>query len=552
MPVKKKNTNKITKKSASSKKSSSKKTVRKSSIKKEKKQFDLVRPPVIAVMGHVDHGKTSILDAIRETKVQEGEVGGITQNTRAHVVKYKDYSLTFIDTPGHEAFSEMRSRGAKVTDIVLLVVAANDGVQPQTIESIKFAQENKVPIIIAVNKIDLPGADVAKIKNQLSQYGVLVEEYGGDVMLHEVSAMKKEGLDELLEGILLQSEILELKKKNPEKGVAYAVVLESTLNNKLGAVALVLLKSGKIDIGDFGVYEDDVFVVRAVLDEAQTNIKEASESEPVWLVGLNKVIETGKVIYFEKTEKKAKLISKELQSGDNIIISEEELVDEEGEEVEDDLNILASMLAIEQAEEEIKKLNVVLRTDSQGTLEAVMSEIEGLNSEEVEVYFLKTEVGDVTRDDIIKAKAARGIVLGFQVNVPTDLEQIIKHEKVLVRTYQTIYDLTEEVAEAMEGMIEPEEIEEEIARAKIKQVFTLSDGTYVAGCGVLEGNVIKGYRIWVERNGEEIGRGRISSLKKKKDEVKEIHKGEECGIMIDPQLEVQEGDEIVLYKVVKN
>jgi translation initiation factor IF-2 len=518
----------------------------------------LQRPPIVAVMGHVDHGKTTLLDTIRDANVAAGEAGGITQNTRAHQITYNNQKLTFIDTPGHEAFSDMRSRGARITDFVLLVVAADDGVSDQTKESIKFAKESKTPIIVAVNKIDLPGANVDKIKNELAQNEVLVEEYGGDVQLYPVSALKKEGIKELLEGIILQAQIMEIAKTEIPGGIGHAVVLESRLDNKLGPIALVIMKSGNISVGQHAVSSKGTHSIRSILNEFQKPLLKAEEGDPVWIVGLNEVVETGNALTFFKTDDEAKKWFKLNMGKVEEVVFADEIAQtapvEEGEV--DELSLLASMLATKQKNDAIKKLNLVVKTDTQGTLEAVVKELQKLNTEEVEINILSKGTGAITRKDIVTAKAASGIVVGFQVEIPTDLEQIVKYEKVIVRTYKIIYELVDEIGDALEGLLEPEEEEEEIARAKVKQVFTLTNGQKVAGCEVTKGIVIKGYRVWVERGGEyEVGRGKITSLKQNKNEVKEVKKGIDCGILIEPQSEVanmEEGDEIVLYKIVKN
>jgi translation initiation factor IF-2 len=519
----------------------------KPTISMTKKEFkvDIKRAPIVAVMGHVDHGKTSLLDAIRGTSVQEGEVGGITQNTRAHEVKYGDYSITFVDTPGHEAFSEMRMRGAKLTDIVMLVVAADDGIQPQTKESIKFAKESGTPIVVAVNKVDLPDTNLEKIKSQLAQNDIVVESYGGDVQMFPTSAKTKEGLDELLEGLLLQAELQQIKKRKNTIGHGEAVVLESKLDKNLGAISLVLVKSGNIAVGDYATNGKDVSAVRAILDEYQQKTDQADESKPIWIVGLESVLSAGESIYFTDGEKEASQIRPA------VLKAEEEAIEEVQAEIEeiDDMTRLAELLANVQVNESIKKLNVVVKADTKGTLDVVLKELEKLNDEDVEVHVLLCGTGDITRKDVVTAKNGNGIVLGFQVIVPADLTPIVRQEKVLVRVYSVIYELIDEVADAMEGMLEPEKVEEEVATANIKQVFVLSDGSTVAGCFVEHGKVIKGYRAKVMRGEEEMGRGKIISLKQNKNEVKEMQKGTECGILIDSKIEMEVGDKIVLYKV---
>lgn len=523
----------------------------KANIKKTENRLN--RPPIIAVMGHVDHGKTSLLDAIRETNIAAGEAGGITQNTRAHQISYQGQKITFIDTPGHEAFSDMRSRGAKITDFVMLVVAADDGVSAQTKESIKFAKESKTPIIVAVNKIDLPGANVDKIKNELAQNDVLVEEYGGDVQLYPVSAIKKQGIDELIEGILLQAEIMEIDKSEVANGTGHAVVLESRLDNKLGPIALVILKSGSLRVGQSIVTEKGVSTVRSILDEYQKTLEIANESDPVWIIGLNEVASTGNAItFFEADEEAKKWFKANTGKVEEVVFGTEEQA-EEGEV--DEMGILAAMLAQKQKNEDIKKLNLVVKADTQGTLDVVVTELNKLTNDEVQINILSKGAGAITRKDLMTAKSASGIVVGFQIGIPTDLEHIVKYEKVIVRTYEVIYELIDEISDALDSLLEPEEEEEEIARAKIKQVFTLTNGQKVAGCEVTKGIVIKGYKVWVERDGKyEVGRAKITSLKQNKSEVKEVKKGLDCGILLEPQNEVdgmEEGDEIVLYKVVK-
>jgi len=551
------------------KKKTAKKTKVAKKTKKVKKAVSFARTPVIAVMGHVDHGKTSILDAIRGTKVQAGEAGGITQNTRAHVIKDKNSNeFTFIDTPGHEAFSGMRSRGASVTDIVMLVVAADDGVKPQTIESIKFAKKAKVPIVIVINKMDLPGADAKKVRQELSQHKVLVEKFGGDVLAVEVSATKKTGLDELFETLALQVEMMEIKKTKVKDGIAQGVVLESNLDNNLGPVALVLLKAGEVRSNNYIASAKKVDKIRGVLDESQKKIEKADEGDPIWLIGLDEVLDTGEnVIFFEngkqakqllkdreeKSEKQAKLEEDEAEKAEKEAKEgEKDEKDEEGEEEEDDdSQLLAMLLTQDQEEEDVKKLNVILRTDAKGTLEAITEKLEELSDEEVEVNILESSTGDITLKDVDLAKSARAIILGFQVGIPEKTEKAAKREKVLFRTYEIIYELFDEVEAAMDMLVEPVEEEVEISRAKVKQVFVLTNKKTVAGCEVIKGNVLKGYNVKVERGDEEIGKGKITSLKKAKEEVKEVKKGQECGILIEPQIDLEKGDEIVCYKIEK-
>lgn len=515
----------------------------------KKSQVKLNKTPVVAVMGHVDHGKTSLLDTIRGTSVVDGEAGGITQNTRAHQIIHNGQKITFLDTPGHEAFKEMRSRGAKVTDMVLLVVAGDDGVQPQTKESIKFAKESKAPIVVAINKMDLPSAKSAKVKQELSQYDVLVEEFGGDVMVVEVSAKTNKNIDELLETILLQAEVLELKEQKPVQGTAEAVVLESTLDEKRGPLSLILMKSGETKIGDYIVYPPGKSkTIRAIQNEFRGNIEVAKEGDPVWITGCDDVIATGEQILFESSAKKAELLAKQF----SVVTVAEEVGEETLTEQLEGIDLLTQMLNTKTEDDNVKYLKLVLRTDTQGTLEAVEEKLKTLGDDEVKVKILKSGTGNINEKDVLTAKNAKGIVIGFQVVYPRDAEMIAKREKVLVRNYEIIYQLIEEVQVVLESMLTPEEEIVEIARSQVKQVFTLTDGKIVAGSKVLKGLVIKGYKCFVLRGEEEIGNGKIVSLRHLKSEVKEVKKDQECGIIIEPVIDIQEGDEIICYKVEKS
>jgi translation initiation factor IF-2 len=504
------------------------------------------KTPVVAVMGHVDHGKTSLLDVIRNSSIQESEVGGITQNTRAHQIGVGDAKITFLDTPGHEAFTEMRSRGAKVTDMVMLVVAADDGVQPQTVESIKFAKESKVPIIVAINKIDLPGANPSKVKQELSQYDVLVEEFGGDTLVVEVSAKQKKNIDELLETILLQAEVMELSERKVAQGTAEAVILESTLDETKGPISLVLIKAGEIKIGDYIVYPGKATTIRSIQDEFGKTGGIFREGDPAWIIGLDDVLKTGELILFEKDQKKARELA---GSFEKIILKEEK--EEVTEELEE-LDILAQMFGSQEKEDNTKYLQVVLKTDTQGTLEAVREKLNELDHEDVKINILSDGTGKITEKDVLTAKNAKGIVIGFQVLIPGDVQIVAKRERVLVKNYEIIYQLLEEVEMVLESMLTLEEEIVEVAKAQVKQVFVLSDGSKVAGSKVTKGTVIKGYKCFVMRGDEEIGNGKIISLKQLKKEVKEVKKEQECGIIIEPEIDVQEGDEVVCYKIEKS
>lgn len=508
------------------------------------------RTPIVAVMGHVDHGKTSFLDAVRGTRVVDKEAGGITQNTRAHEVTTKSgFRITFIDTPGHEAFGNMRARGAMVTDFVLLIVAADDGVQPQTKQSIEFAKKNNVPIIVGINKVDLPGINLQKIKSELSSYGIVTEEYGGDTLFFEISAKEKRGLDELLDGIQLLTEITELSSSTPREGtLAEAFVLESNLDKNIGNVALSILKSGTLTDRFYGVTSKGFFKVRTYLDHNQKPMNSVLESQPFWSVGLKSTVPAGDTIYFTKTEDEARKLFETLESEQNQV-----------EEIkEDDKESLFAQLLIKREEIkqgiEEKKLNVIVKSSTEGTLEAILEKLKTIKNEDSSLNILESGTGNVTEDEITRAKLAKAIIVTFQLPTPNKLASIAKQERVLVRNYEVIYEMFDEVEEVLNSMGEPIEEEVEVSRLKVKQVFTLSDGTYVYGGEVTKGVFIKGYRVKiVKENSKEIiekGRGKITSIKMKKEEVKEVKKGLECGLLLDTKIDnVEEGDEVVAFRV---
>lgn len=507
----------------------------------------LKRTPVVAVMGHVNHGKTTLLDAIRGTNVTSTEAGGITQNTRAHQIEYKGNKITFIDTPGHEAFSKMRSRGAKVTDMVVLVVAADDGVQPQTKESINFAKQQNVPIIVAINKIDVPGKSLQKLKQELATAGLLLEEYGGDVMVVEVSAIKKLNIEELLDRIILLAEINELKPEKTHGLSGRAFVLESKLDETRGAVALSIIKAGEVNVGDYIVYKKEYYRIRQILDSNQQSIDTCMQSDPVWLIGMDVVAEAGEIIDIVQTEQEAKELIKKFKEEEKGILSKKI----EDTEALSDLDLLSSLLSTKEEDENIKYLNVVLKSDSQGTLEAICEQLVNLNDDEVQIKIVRKATGAIKEEDIIYAKSVHGIVIGFQLNIDKRIRDLAKKERVLIRTYDIIYTLIGELADVMDSMMEPKTEEVEIARAVVKKVFKLSNGQIVGGSTVLKGNLVKGSRVYVLRGEDRIGEGKITSLKCLKTEMKEVKKGAECGILIEPQIELNEEDVIVSYKIEK-
>jgi len=517
--------------------------------KKSKKKYNIKRNPIVTMLGHVDHGKTSLLDSIRGTKVQCGEAGGITQSVRAHDIEYKKnnretYHITFIDTPGHKAFSKMRSRGANVTDIVILVVAADDGVQPQTKEAIKYAKDAKVPIIVALNKIDLKGIKKSKILRELADEGVQVEKLGGDTLCIETSALKKTGLDDLLDAILLTAEMIPLRNKRPSKGIAEAVVLESTTDKFLGSISFCILKSGKLTKNAIYSYKDKHKKIRAIKDEKFCDLEEAQNSQPVWIAGFNEEIPVGTTVFFYKNASDIKSVKKVEKKKESIKQEEEELNEE----------ILSDLIDSQNKKEE-SELNVILKSESRGTLEVAIKELEKLSNDETKIIIIEKGTGDISEDDIIKAKTSSGIVIGFKSNLSKKNEKISRIEKVLVKNYDIIYELLEEIAEVIESMKEPVFKKVEVARANIKKVFTLSDGSKVAGCSVMKGTILKGYKCYIERTEnnkkQEIGEGKIISLKCRKDEIREAGKGTECGIQLSEDIDFKKDDSIVCFKLEK-
>lgn len=514
-----------------------------------------IKHPIVTVMGHVDHGKTTLIDTIRGSRIAAKEHGGITQNTRAHEVTLEDgFKITFIDTPGHEAFSRMRERGARVTDFVLLVVAADDGVKPQTKESIKFAKDNKVPVIVAINKVDVEGVVIQKIKTELSSFGVVVEEYGGDALCFEVSAKNNTGIKELLEGIKLMSEINELKPSKTKEGtVAEAFVLESTLEKNVGYSALCILKAGKLSSRGFGVSGEDFFRVRAYIDENGKQIKEVSESQPFTVLGLKEDLKTGEMIYFVETDKDAKEF---IENSKQV----EEMA-EESEEEQNTENIFEQML---MAREELKhgveqkKLNLIIRSSTKGTLEAVTTELEKLNTPEYAVKILSSGTGNLTEDDVNFAKISKAILISFQSKVAKDILALAKKNKVLLREYQIIYNLVDEISDVLESLEEGFEEVVEIGRLKVKGVFTLTNGSQVAGGTVVKGVFTRNLQVRVERQGKtsedifEVGTSKVKMIKQNKDEVKELRKGQDGGLQLETTIgDLQEGDEVVGFRVEK-
>ena len=487
--------------------------------KRSKTTEEMVRPPVVTVMGHVDHGKTSILDAIRKTNVQAGEYGGITQHIGAYQIEHKSHKITFIDTPGHEAFSQMRARGGRAADIVVLVVAANEGVKPQTKESIQHARAAGVPIIVALNKMDTAGADPQKVKQELAQEGVMVEDWGGDVISIEVSAKKGSGLSELLDAILAQSEIMNLKASLESE--LEAVIIESRLDMKKGVVISAIVRDGTLSVGNEVSGSGYHAKVRSLMDDKGKLLKEAGPSTPVEILGFNKVPNVGDLL---------------VQKGSEL---EELTIDESRTEI--------------IGKDTKRTVTIVVKADTQGTLEAVKAGLASLVSESVgatfSLKFLRASTGDITDSDVLLAQGAKGLVVGFSVKIPGSVRDLAEILKVQVRTYQTIYELIDDVKELLEGTAYDAEAKIK-GRAQILKTFKLPSGDIIAGCRVIAGVLKEGSRIYifdkdpaeVTKEDEPLYMGQIKKLKKGKDEVALVGKDNECGILLKPQFEEIKND----------
>ncbi|AVQ17386.1 translation initiation factor IF-2 [Fusobacterium gonidiaformans 3-1-5R] len=499
----------------------------------EDKKEDLVeRPPVITIMGHVDHGKTSLLDAIRTTNVVSGEAGGITQKIGAYQVERDGKKITFVDTPGHEAFTDMRARGAQVTDIAILVVAADDGVMPQTIEAISHAKAAKVPIIVAVNKIDKPEANPMRVKQELMEQGLVSVEWGGDVEFVEVSAKKKMNLDTLLDTILITSEILELKANFKKR--AKAVVLESKLDPKVGPIADILVQEGTLRIGDVIVAGEVQGKVRALVNDKGDRVKSVEVSQPVEIIGFNQVPQAGDTMYVIQNEQHAKRIVEEVAKERKIAETTRKTISLEA-------------LSAQLEHENVKELNLVLRADSRGSVEALRDSLMKLSNEEVAVNIIQAAAGAITESDIKLASASNAIIIGFNVRPTTKALREAELANVEIRTSRIIYHITEDIEKALSGMLEPEYKEVYLGRIEIKKVYRISKVGNIAGCIVVDGKVKNDSNIRILRNNIVIFEGKLSSLKRFKDDAKEVIVGQECGLGVENFNDIKEGDVVEAF-----
>ena len=496
------------------------------------------RPPVVCVMGHVDHGKTSLLDAIRKTKVTDKEAGGITQAIGAYTVDVQGRTITFLDTPGHEAFTAMRMRGANSTDIAILVVAADDGVMPQTVEAINHAKAAGVEIIVAVNKIDKPSANIDRVKQELSEYELISEDWGGSTVFAPVSAKTGEGIDNLLDMILLTADVLELKA-NPDR-TARGLVIEAELDKGRGPVATVLVQKGTLHVGDFISAGAAYGKVRAMIDDKGRRVKEATPSTPVEILGLSDVPEAGEVFLAHENDKTARQFAETYKAENKA---------KKLEEIKGRMSLEDLFSKIKEGN--LKELNIIVKADVQGSVEAVKESLTKLSNDEVVVKCIHGGVGAINESDVSLASASNAIIIGFNVRPDATAKATAEEENVDLRLYDVIYKAIEDIELAMKGMLDPVFEEKVIGHAEIRQIFKASAIGNISGSYVLDGEIQRGCKVRITREGEQIFEGELASLKRFKDDVKEVKAGFECGLVFDGFDKVQELDQVEAYIMVE-
>ncbi len=490
------------------------------------------RPPVITIMGHVDHGKTKLLDAIRETNVAATEVGEITQHIGAYQVDIHGQKITFLDTPGHEAFTAMRARGAQVTDIAILVVAADDGVMPQTLEAIAHARAAGVPIVVAINKIDKPDANLQRVKQQLADHELLIEEWGGEVVCVPVSAKKREGISDLLENLLVVAELEDLKA-NPERR-AVGVVIEAKLDKTKGALATVLIQTGTLKVGDPFLVGDTWGKAKAMFNDKGKHLRKAEPASPVEILGLESVPQAGDTLTVTATEKEARTLAQKRQEEKRLALITT-------------TPLSLSNLFSQIRDGGVKELNIILKTDVQGSIEPIKTSLERLTIDEVKVNILHSGSGSITESDVLLALASNGIILGFNTRPEPGARQLADSEGVDIHCYEVIYNLVDDMEKAMKGMLEPTYIEVVEGHAEVRAIFSARGGT-VAGVYVTDGKITRGALARIIRQGEVIFESNVSSLRRFKDDVKEVASGFECGMGIEGYSDLEVGDIIELYR----
>ena len=492
------------------------------------------RPPVVTIMGHVDHGKTSLLDAIRETKVTAGEAGGITQHIGAYQVHADGHDITFLDTPGHEAFTAMRARGARVTDVAVLVVAADDGVMPQTKEAIDHAKAAGVPIVVALNKIDVPNANPDRVKKELSDSGVVIEEWGGDTPLVPVSAKTREGLDNLLQNILVVSEVLDLKA-DPTRP-AIGIVVEAELSKTRGPLATVLVKTGTLNVGDYVVVGETMGRIKAMLNEHGKRIKSAGPSAPAEILGLQSVPKAGELLHVVSDEK----------TGRATVLTR--IREREAAAMNQQQHVTLDTLYGEISAGKLKELNIILKTDVQGSIEPIRTSLERLSNEQVKVKIIHTGSGSITESDVMLAVASKAIIIAFNTGLEGGAERVAASEKVDIRHYNVIYNIVEDVDKALKGMLEPTFREVVTAHAEVRQVFKVARRNSIAGAFVRDGTVSRSDSARVLRNDQALHTGKLASLKRFQEDVREVQSNFECGVQVEGFDSFEVGDVVEFFR----
>ncbi len=492
------------------------------------------RPPVVVVMGHVDHGKTSLLDSIRKSRVTEKEAGGITQHIGAYTVSIDNKPITFLDTPGHEAFTAMRMRGASVTDIAILVVAADDGVMPQTIEAINHAKAAGVEIIVAINKIDKESANPDRVKQELTEYGLLAEDWGGDTICVPVSAVSKQGIDNLLEMIILVAEMKELKANHKKR--ARGTVIEARLDKGRGSVATILVQSGTLKVGDPIVAGSSYGKIRAMMNDKGQKVKTAGPSIPVEILGLSEVPSAGDSFYVAKSDKQARQVAEAVIAKDRV-----DMIKSTPQKVSlDDL-----FTQIQSGN--MKELNIVIKADVQGSVEAVRSSLEKLSNEEVRIRTIHGGVGAITESDVMLASASNAIIIGFNVRPENTAKSVAEDQKVDVRLYRVIYNAIEDITAAMKGMLDPVYEEKVTGHAEIRQIFKASGVGTIGGSYVTDGKIVRNSQVRIIRDGVVVYEGELAALRRFKDDVKEVNAGYECGLLFNKFNDIKEGDQVEAF-----
>lgn len=491
------------------------------------------RPPVVTIMGHVDHGKTSLLDAIRQTNVTATEAGEITQHIGAYQVDINGQKITFLDTPGHEAFTAMRAHGAKVTDIAILVVAADDGVMPQTLEAIAHARAAGVPIVVALNKVDKPDANPQRVKQQLADHDVLIEEWGGDVVCIPVSAKKQEGISDLLENLLIVAELEDLKA-NPERN-AIGVVIEAKLDKTRGALATVLVQTGTLRVGDPFIVGDISGKIKAMFNDKGKHLRKAEPASPVEILGMESVPKSGDTLTVTATEKEARIQAEKRQDEKRLSLTATK-------------PLSLSNFFSRVSDEELKELSIILKTDVQGSIEPIKTSLVRLNNDEVKVNILHSDSGSITEGDVLLALASNGIILGFNTGTEPGAIQIAVNEGVDIRNYEVIYKLVDDVEKAVKGMLAPTYVEVIAGHGEVRAIFS-ARGNKVAGIYITEGKIIRGSQARIIRHSKTIFESSVNSLKRFKDDVKEVTSGFECGIGIEGYNDLEVGDIIESFRM---